>query len=171
MTLDEPRRPCRSSPAPTATGPSPSTWCASPARSWSSSTSLDGEDGSWALTLSGVADAAGNALAPQEVATLVLDGTAPALVGYTQSAAKLNGKDTLVVEFSASEDLREPPAVKLGTWRWRARGPGGAYLFSLPVAGTTMLGEYGVQVAMIDLAGNAALHAPGSPRPTRSSRR
>ena len=121
-----------------------------------------GEDGRWALTLSGVADAAGNALAPQEVATLVLDGTAPELAGYTQSAAKLNGKDTLVVEFSASETLREPPVVKLGNLAMAREGTGEApYRFSLPLAGTAMLGSYGVQVAMTDLAGNAALLDPG----------
>ncbi|MFH1811909.1 MAG: hypothetical protein ABIJ09_24435 [Pseudomonadota bacterium] len=121
------------------------------------------EDGDYELSLEALVDAAGNSTAAQLVGTVRVDGSAPELVGFTQSATSLNAADTLVVQFEASEPLAVPPVVELqGHAFTRDESSGDApYRYSLDLTGTDLLGSFYISVTVVDEALNAATHRPG----------
>lgn len=122
---------------------------------------LVGEDGSYALSLEGVRDAAGNEAAAVTLGGLVIDGTAPSLVGFTQSKTSLLGTDTLVVTFGVDEPLATDPVVTLGGLALRLVSGPDPWVLDLDLAGSGLAGSLVIQADLTDLAGNRSSLFPG----------
>jgi hypothetical protein len=123
----------------------------------------EGEDGTYDLELGEMEDAAGNVTPAAVVGRVTLDGTAPVLVGFSQSANTVNASETLEVSFSADEPLGEEPVVRLGTVPLVRVGTGEApFVYRLALGGTELVGTFPLVVEVGDRVGNRRVVAAGA---------
>jgi len=122
-----------------------------------------GSDGDYQLELGDLIDAAGNLTAAQSLGDLTVDGEAPTIVNFWQSAETVNGTDSLTVTFEATEMLASPPLVDIEGLAFTQDVSSGdaPYRYSLDLAGSDLFGSFFINVTVVDLAENAATQRPG----------